>query len=235
MVLEIGGGVVVPSIRIQAVSEPEACPAWSFQPSPTPANNSHPLTEAERSRGYRRGILAQNHFLPLSAWETRCCECRPLPYAIAVARVKCPTTDPVKSLFLKTVTTGIAGQVKHKRTTVEQPWCGGSPVRPPHASPSPPRRSTPRRRVAASSESTRPRPSAARRSASTPSGGSTPSTSHWWRGATPGFGRSAGSLACPPTDHPHQQVKPPLAPPQMNLKRRRASVAVLLWSPACTH
>ena len=36
--------------------------------------------------------------------------------------------------------------------------------------------------------------------------------------------------------HPHQQVKPPLAPPQMNLKRRRASdLAVLLWSPACTH
>ena len=34
--------------------------------------------------------------------------------------------------------------------------------------------------------------------------------------------------------HPHQQVKPPLAPPQMNLKRRRASalnsVAVLLRS-----
>ena len=36
-------------------------------------------------------------------------------------------------------------------------------------------------------------------------------------------------------NHPHQQVKPPLAPPQMNLKRRRASVAVLLRSPACTH
>ena len=30
--------------------------------------------------------------------------------------------------------------------------------------------------------------------------------------------------------HPHQQVKPPLAPPHMNLKRRRASVAVLLRS-----
>ena len=25
------------------------------------------------------------------------------------------------------------------------------------------------------------------------------------------------------SDHPHQQLKPPLAPPQMNLKRRRAS------------
>jgi len=29
--------------------------------------------------------------------------------------------------------------------------------------------------------------------------------------------------------HPHQQVKPPLAPPKVTLKRRR-TVAVLLWS-----
>ena len=34
--------------------------------------------EAERLREYRRGILVQNHFLPLSAWETRCCEWDPL-------------------------------------------------------------------------------------------------------------------------------------------------------------
>ena len=56
VVLEIGGGVVVPSIRIQAVSEPEACPAWSFQPSPTPANNSHPLTSARLKPSARAGI-----------------------------------------------------------------------------------------------------------------------------------------------------------------------------------
>ena len=58
-------------------------------PAPPPASlvlRCHPQqlassyfgpAEAERLREYmyRRAILVQNRFLPLSAWETRCCEC----------------------------------------------------------------------------------------------------------------------------------------------------------------
>ena len=48
--------------------------------TPTTRNNSHPLTSARlkpsacASTSSSRAILAQNIFLPLSAWETRCWE-----------------------------------------------------------------------------------------------------------------------------------------------------------------